>query len=241
VYHSMENEVGKHMAPEDPEPACLVLEGLQWAEALQTLNRRSGSGASPAPWIPAHEIGTPPPWELLQGLWEHCLLETCEGEAAASSSSANGRERSATLTTASSTDTLSITASTTTETNSTSNATDIDNATNTTDTTSTKRKKKLSAVARKRQKTIETEEAPAAMALSTRLSAAAPAGALKEAKRWMADFEKVCAWMRRQDLAGQLDRASASSGGLAVLRNFLPEPVAWVALRVLEELMNLVD
>ncbi|CAE8588927.1 unnamed protein product, partial [Polarella glacialis] len=81
VYHSMENEVGKHMAPEDPEPACLVLEGLQWAEALQTLNRRSGSGASPAPWIPAHEIGTPPPWELLQGLWEHCLLETCEGQA----------------------------------------------------------------------------------------------------------------------------------------------------------------
>jgi len=70
VYHSLENSVSAHGLEAEPQPACLVLEGDESAPVLQLL-----SGRSPC-WVDAVDLGEPLPWELLEGLWEHGLVET---------------------------------------------------------------------------------------------------------------------------------------------------------------------
>lgn len=70
IYHSLENQASAHFGEAEPEPACLVLEGEDCVPTLRVLNRRA-----PA-WTRVADLATPPPWELLQALWEHRLIET---------------------------------------------------------------------------------------------------------------------------------------------------------------------
>ncbi|CAJ1380148.1 unnamed protein product [Effrenium voratum] len=66
IYHSWDNAAENHMQDVEPEPACIVLEGLQALPTLQALNRACGE------WIPAASLDS----ELLEGLCEHGLVET---------------------------------------------------------------------------------------------------------------------------------------------------------------------
>eukprot|EP00439_Symbiodinium_sp_Y106_P045289 s473_g5.t1 len=87
IYHALENSAEKHMTPGvEPSPACIVLEGQQWLPSLQALNT-----ASLGAWISDSALDP----ELLQGLWEHGLLETRLAETLAAQSTTAPRKRKA--------------------------------------------------------------------------------------------------------------------------------------------------
>ncbi|CAL1131077.1 unnamed protein product [Cladocopium goreaui] len=67
IYHTMENVASSHMHPDlEPQPACIVLEGMEYLPALQALNRANGA------WVLASSLGSA---DLVEGLLEHGLLE----------------------------------------------------------------------------------------------------------------------------------------------------------------------
>ncbi|CAE7587568.1 RIOX1 [Symbiodinium natans] len=172
IYHALENSTDKHMMPGvEPSPACIVLEGQQCLPSLQALNTApSGS------WVPGPELDP----ELLQGLWEHGLLETRLAEPWPMA-----RKRKAVNVVGRPGHRLFL----------------------------LRRAKKL------RRSSIHCEglDAPT----------------LREAEAFLLNYKLASTWLHRVRL-----REKLSAGGVVRLRGALPDSVARLALRTLEELPN---
>ncbi|CAE7741407.1 RIOX1 [Symbiodinium sp. CCMP2592] len=184
IYHALENSAEKHMTPGvEPSPACIVLEGQQWLPSLQALNT-----ASLGAWISDSALDP----ELLQGLWEHGLLETRLAETLVAQSPTAPRKRKAAGAVVG---------------------------------RPGHRLFLLRRAKRHRQsdsyKGLDVPKLPEGLDALT----------LREAEAFLANYKLASAWLRRVQL-----REKLLAGGVVRIPKILPDSVAQLALRTLQEM-----